>query len=204
MIYVVTPDPARVGPFCAVMQEHLYAYARIRINGGQTQVWTVVKKGRTRPAACDVLEQIAQSLDIDAQVWRGPLHFPESEQGMKVLGSPWGSFIQQFLLMKHRTLLDRIPQLPDVQSAWSLLQLCVCESQQPLRLFSPKQLPSLPICTINGSGIVCVNCFTSTHHRMRRSSSLHLFRWDWVDWVSAMRPGPVCRHIGPAGQTRSQ
>ena len=125
-IYVVTPDPARVGPIYAVLQEHLYGYARIRINGGKTQVWN---RGGTRPEACDVLEQIAQSLDPDAQVWRGPPHLPESEQGMKVLGSPLGhpSFIQQFLrkkALKHRTLLDRIPQLPDVQSAWSLLLHC--------------------------------------------------------------------------------
>ena len=36
-------------------------------------------------------------------------------------------------------------------------------------LLSPMQLPSLPICTINGSGNLCVNCCTSIHHRMRRS-----------------------------------
>ena len=64
-IYVVTPDPARVGPIYAVFQEHLHAYARIRINGGKTQVWN---RGGTRPEACDVPEQIAQSLDPDAQV----------------------------------------------------------------------------------------------------------------------------------------
>ena len=65
-IYVVTPDPARVGPIYAVLQEHLYAYARIRINGCKTQVWN---RGGTRPPACNVLEQIAQSLDPDARVW---------------------------------------------------------------------------------------------------------------------------------------
>ena len=32
-IYVLTPDPARVGPIYAMLQEHPYAYARIRING---------------------------------------------------------------------------------------------------------------------------------------------------------------------------
>ena len=48
-------------------------------------------RGGTRPAACDVFEQIAQSLDPDAQVWRGPPHLPESEQGMKVLGKPLGT-----------------------------------------------------------------------------------------------------------------
>ena len=38
-ICIVTPDPTRVGPIFATLQEHLYSFARIRINGGKTQVW---------------------------------------------------------------------------------------------------------------------------------------------------------------------
>ena len=108
-IHVVTPDPTRVGPIYAVLQELLYAHARIRINGSKTQVWN---RGGTRPAACDVLEQIAQSLDPDAQVWRGPPHLPESEQGMKLLGSPLGhpSFIQQFLAEEGPQAQDAVGQ----------------------------------------------------------------------------------------------
>ena len=62
---------------------------------------------------------------------------------MKVLGSPLGhpSFIQQFLrkkAFKHRTLLDRIPQLPDVQSAWSLLLHCAsAKANYFLRVVEP-------------------------------------------------------------------
>ena len=86
-ICILTLDPSRVGPIYATLQEHLYSCARIRINGGRTQVWN---RGGMRPAACDVLEQIAESLDPDARVWRGPPDLPDSEQGLKVLGSPLG------------------------------------------------------------------------------------------------------------------
>ena len=176
IIHVVTPDPTRVFPIYAVLQEHLYACARIKINGGKTQVWN---RGGTIPAACDVLEHNAQSLDPDAQVWRGP-HLPESEQGMKVLGSPLGhpSFIQQFLRKKA---------LPDVQSAWSLLLHCASKSTASGGLLSPMQLLSLPICTINGSGIVCVNCFTSTLNRNEVIHSASSVRIGWIGPRNAAR-----------------
>ena len=35
-IYVVTPDPHRIGPIYTTLQQHLYAYARIRVHGGKT------------------------------------------------------------------------------------------------------------------------------------------------------------------------
>ena len=38
-IYVVTPDPHRIGPIYTTLQQHLCAYARIRVHGGKTQVW---------------------------------------------------------------------------------------------------------------------------------------------------------------------
>ena len=155
----------------------------------------------------DVLEQIAQSLAPDAQVWRGPPQFPESEQGMMVLGSPLGhpSFIQQFLQKKaleHRTLLDRVPQLP---SAWSLLLHCAsAKANCLLRVVEPNAVAEFA--HLHDQRIW--NCLCQVFHADPSQNeevilSLHLFRWDWVDWVSAMRSGPVCRHIGPAGQTPS-
>ena len=86
-IYTLSPDPERVSHIYATLQDHLYSYARIRINGGKTQVWN---RGGTRPSGCDVLEHIAQTINPNARVWRGP-DLPEAQQGIKVLGSPLGA-----------------------------------------------------------------------------------------------------------------
>ena len=57
-----------------------------------------------------------------------------TQQGIVVLGTPLGdvAFIQAHLEMKateQRTLLDRIPLLSDLQSAWLIIALRVGESQ---------------------------------------------------------------------------
>ena len=54
---------------------------------------------------------------------------PTDQQGLKVLGVPVGHphFVLKFLEQKideQRVLLDRIPQIPDTQSAWLLLSFC--------------------------------------------------------------------------------
>ena len=82
----------------------------------------------TRPAGCDLLERIAQQSDPEARVWRGselPLH----QQRVTILGTPLGhpDFISAQLQQKiqdHKILLERIPAVTDVQSAWSLLLHC--------------------------------------------------------------------------------
>ena len=67
-IYVVTPDPHRIGPIYTTLQQHLYSYARIRVRGGKTQVWN---RAGIRPRGCEALDRIAQLSDPDARVWRG-------------------------------------------------------------------------------------------------------------------------------------
>ena len=80
-----------------------------------------------RPTVCDVLERIAVAADPAARVWRGSghTHLPEVQQGVKVLGTPLGhpSFVEAHLLKltEQRTFLERIPEVQDLQSAWSLL-----------------------------------------------------------------------------------
>ena len=63
-IYVVTPDPHRIGPIYTTLQQHLYSYARIRVHGGKTQVWN---RAGIRPRGCDAMERIAQLSDNDAR-----------------------------------------------------------------------------------------------------------------------------------------
>ena len=50
-----TSSPERVGSVCAILEEHLHGYSRIRIKGGKTQVWN---QAGVRPGACDVLERM--------------------------------------------------------------------------------------------------------------------------------------------------
>ena len=112
------------------LQNELLANSGIQIYGGDTRVWN---SGGVRLPACDALERIARAADADENVWQDsqlPLH----EQGIKRLGTPLGhpEFVLAHLdriTTEHRTFLERIPSVPDLQSAWSL---CSSPSNIPL------------------------------------------------------------------------
>ena len=110
-IHIVT-SPNRVRVVIASLQEQLF-HARIR--GGKTQVWN---GAGIRPVACDVFEQIAKRENPHMVVWMG-----------SVLGTPLGhpEFVASHLehiAEEHRMLLERIPAIQDVQSAWLILLHC--------------------------------------------------------------------------------
>ena len=142
-IYVVTPDPHDIGPIYTTLQQHLYTYARIRVHGGKTQVWN---RAGIRPRGCEALERIAQLRDSDARVWRGggDTDVLPTQQGIIVLGTPLGdaAFIQAHLEIKateQRTLLDRIPLMSDLQSAWLILLHCAsARANYLLRVVEPQ------------------------------------------------------------------
>ena len=123
-MYVVT-TPDRVGAVHAILSEELWPHSRI-CHGGKTQVWNAAG---IRPPACDELDRVAQLEDPEAaSVWRGG-DLPIASQGIKVLGTPHGhdEFVEAHLartFQSDETLLERIPTLPDVQSAWALLLHC--------------------------------------------------------------------------------
>ena len=55
-------------------------------------------------------------------------------QGIMILGTPLGheDFVRvqlEHIVDEHNVLLERIPSLPDVQSAWALFALCQCSSE---------------------------------------------------------------------------
>ena len=123
-INMVTP-PARVGPMYAVVQEELHVHASIRVHHGKTKVWNQVG---VRPVVYSALEQIARVAHPEAVVWTGSA-IPTSDQGITVLGTPIGhpDFVAaqlEAVRREHEVLLDRIPSISDLQSAWLLLVHC--------------------------------------------------------------------------------
>ena len=120
-LYIVTPNPDRLQEVYGIVQRELWVHSRIRINEGKTQVWNL---GGVRPEFCDTLERIARVIDPEALVWRGS-GLPTEQLGIRVLGTPLGhdDFVAAHLqecLRSHQILLDRIPEVTDLQSAWAL------------------------------------------------------------------------------------
>ena len=117
-IYVVT-RPERVGEVYRILEEALRVFSCIRIHNGKTKIWN---QSGVRPEACDRLERIAQ-------VEKPQSNRLTHEQGLKVLGIPLGhdDFVAHHLRQVAREqqgLLDKIPLVRDLQSAWLLLLRC--------------------------------------------------------------------------------
>ena len=124
-LYVVC-QPGRVVDVHHILAVELWSHAKIRIQHGKTQVWN---SGGVEPPEIETLQAAAQVSDPDALVWRGDTALPEVEKGMKILGTPLGhrAYVQSFLRAKtedHALLLGRIPEVPDLQSAWLILLFC--------------------------------------------------------------------------------
>ena len=133
-IYAVTPDPKRVGPIHAAMQNELRVHSCVRIDGGKTQVWNAAGP---KPGVCDAMGQVARGLNPEAKVCRGS-ELPTQKQGMKVLGTPLGH--PDFVAAQ----LQRIPRVPDLQSAWLLLLHCASPRA--------KLRPTVPLVKNHGGG----------------------------------------------------
>ena len=124
----------------AVLQDELLRHAHIRIHGGKTHVWNAAG---IEPRVCDALQRIAEASDPSARVWRGA-DIPTHRQGIRVLGALVGhpDFIRAQVEMtqaEHQVLLNRIPSLPDLQSAWSLLLHCAsARANYFLRVVTPE------------------------------------------------------------------
>ena len=121
-MYVVC-KPQRVGVAHTILENALWGHARISVHSGKTKIWN---RGGVRPEACDFSEHRARLVLETARVWRGGFETDPSERGIKILGSPLGhpAYVtrQSELVRTHQQiLLERIPMIPDVQSAWALL-----------------------------------------------------------------------------------
>ena len=101
-----------------VLQEELWAHARIRTHHGKTQLWN---RGGSEPAGVAELTLAARSVEPDAVVWKSDAELPLSQNGLRVLGAPIGHplYIVDKLVSKfveHELLFQRIPAVEDPSS----------------------------------------------------------------------------------------
>ena len=100
-LYIVTPNLDKVQDVHGIVQRELWVHSRIRINEGKTQVWN---SGSVRPEFCGT----NRTIGLVCWALRGHddfTHLQDCHRG-------------------HQFLLDRIPEVTDLQSAWALLLLC--------------------------------------------------------------------------------
>ena len=128
---VVAPD--RVRTVYDVMANELRTHTRIQLNSGKTRVWNAA--GATPPG----LEALGP------EVWVGNTTLPREQQGITILGAPLGTaeYVAQQLLhssQSHQALLERIPTVDDLQSAWLLLLFCASPRCNHTLRTTPPQL----------------------------------------------------------------
>ena len=133
----VACDPADACDAFVTLRSALKRHANIDVHLGKTRVWN--STGEQPPGLTEVLP----TAPGEAPVWVGDHSVPLQQQGFLVLGTPFGSeaFKKEALRTKglsHGRLLDRIPSLPDRQSAWLLLLMCAApRSNYLLRSLAP-------------------------------------------------------------------
>ena len=131
----MTCDPERVCTNFQVLQHALKRHANIDLNLGRTRVWNAA--GEEPPG----LTQLLPPAQAGSPVWVGDPALPLEQQGIHALGTPVGhlAFQKAALAAKrceHDSLLDKLPSLPDLQSAWLILLMCAApRSNYLLRIF---------------------------------------------------------------------
>ena len=120
-IYLTCP-PERAGALFASVAAALREAANVQVHLGKTRIWN--EAGEEPSSLLAILPAAARS-----DAWKGNWALPTHEQGVTILGTPLGhrDFVAAALAKKqneHAVLLQRIPAVPHLQSAWLLLLLC--------------------------------------------------------------------------------
>ena len=157
-VFAVVHRPDRVGHVHGTLAHQLEAHCHVRLNKGKTRVWN---------AAGQVPRDLGQPGMPDLSCWVGAGPLPDAEQGLIVLGFPFGSaaFVRTQLQVSragHDQLLQRLPGLDDLQAFWLLLLFCC----------SPRCNYAPPV----GYGRV--------RRRPRLGCSVHLCGLSWRGWPS--------------------
>ena len=164
--------PDRVGPIFKHLQEALDQHARIQVHLGKPRSGTM-----------------AVTIHLLASRCKKPLHVrtprPEfgevrdpAQQGVRVLGIPIGhvEFVQAELratTVKHQTLVERIPLVQDLQSAWLILLFCAnTRATYSLRGVPPAETEEFAV-----AHVATWQCFTRLLGISGRADEIH-------DWAS--------------------
>ena len=132
-------QPEQVGDIHNLLRDELWHHSRIQIHAGKTQIWN---RGGFEPPGHGTLLEVARILDPEANLLFGDWEDRPEERGIRVLGTPLGldEFVRvqlQLTVDSHRLLLDRIPAVQDLQSAWLLLFCAVSRATYYLRVCRP-------------------------------------------------------------------
>ena len=118
-LYVVC-GPERVVQVFSFLRAELWQHVKIQIHHGKTKSG-IRGRRRLKTSTC-----CSRQFACLIQTWRygGDENIPTEDQGVIILGIPLrhADFVRrQSKLVSHRTLLERIPSIPDLQSAWLIL-----------------------------------------------------------------------------------
>ena len=128
-LYILCPTPQARSAYNTVTRA-VAAHAGVSTNQGKTRIYGSLPQAAPADLA-----------DLGPAVWcsdREP-----AARGFVAVGTPLGSpeYIAAHLearLQEHQHLLDELPQLPDLQSAWLLLTFCAApRAQHSLRTIPP-------------------------------------------------------------------
>ena len=193
--------PERVQTVVNILAAELWAHAQIQVHHGKTQVWNRVCE---EPAGMEELTARARVVDPEAVVWRGDTSLDPTMRGLKVLGAPIGSdeFVRAQLevtVTKHATLLQRIPALRDLQSAWLLLLFCAApRANFHLRMATPTVRGFSRKPTTTRCGRVSANWLgLQVAQKVLAGQLVSPLTWEGWDCVSLQ--GVLRLPIGPVG-----
>ena len=120
-VYVIC-TPKRVLDVFRLLETELHNRVSISIHQGKTQIRN---RGGLEPVGAATLTAAARREKPEAVVGRGDPHLLPSEQGLMVLGAPVGQ--PEYVLarlaekgVEHDRLLEKIPQVQDVQAQGKL------------------------------------------------------------------------------------
>ena len=137
-----------------LVETALWDHARIRINQGKTQCWN---RAGVFPVGCEYIVEAGRRASPPVVVWRGDQSLPTSEQGIRVLGAPFGHSDHvtgelRSTNEEHSTLLSTILAVRDLQCAWLLLLFCAAaRANYLLRVLPPSQ--SETFATVHDSSV---------------------------------------------------
>ena len=137
-IYVIC-SPRRVLEVHRVLQEELWAHARIRIQNGKTQLWN---RGGSEPAGVAEFTFAARLVEPDAVVWKSDPELPLSQSGLRVLGAPIGHPLYNVDQLASKSverelLFQRIPAVEDLQAVVVVVVVLWSNSRQFLVVHDP-------------------------------------------------------------------